>query len=455
MNNKVQVDIIVKNGQLLTVNSDMEIIENGVLAIKNDIIFDIGDASLLERYTANKIVDAEQGIVMPGMVNTHSHLPMIAFRGLGEEGIEDRLMGYFIPLEKQLLSRELIYDATIHGAIDMVLSGVTTYADMYYHVDEMAKATDKIGLRAVLGQTIIGFPVVDAPEAYGGLQYAKNIIDGFKQYKTITMALAPHAPYTVSKNKLLEIKQLAETEGFLIHIHAAEFEDEKNQIPDNQDGLSVVKYLHSIGFLDRNVILAHCIYVDADDLKIIEATGCSIAHNPMANAKGATGTAPIIEAMKYNIPIGIGTDGPMGSNVIDLFKVMTYTSTIQRIRKMNGTIMPPYVVVKMATMGGARALRMDNKIGSLEKGKLADIVIVETKSFNMIPNYDPYATLVFQANPHNVDTVIVNGRIVVENRTLQTYDINKSLEQMKKWITNIKAFGVQLAQEVKQKNQNV
>lgn len=449
--NKIQVDVIITNGQILTINSKMDVIENGVVVVKDNKIIDIGNDDLISKYDATKIIDANNGIVMPGMINCHCHLPMVAFRGLGEEGIDDRLMGYFMPLEKEMLNRKLIYDATIHGAIDMALSGVTTYADMYYHVDEMAKATKQIGLRAVLGQTIIGFPVVDAAIPYYGLEYAKNILDQFENDELVSLSLAPHAPYSVSKDMLLNVKKIADENHLLIHIHAAEFEDEKNQIKDNHEGLSVVKYLDKIGFLDSNVILAHCNYVDDDDFKIIESRKTRIAHNPMANAKGATGTAKIIEAMNYNIPIGIGTDGPMGSNVVDLFKVMTYTSTIQRIRKMDETLMTPDIVVKMATLGGAEALGMDDKIGSLEIGKSADIIVVETESMNMIPNYNPYATLVFQANPHNVVTTIVNGKIIVENRMLQTYSLDSNLKEMKHWINQIKPFGDELAKKVKMK----
>lgn len=446
---KIEADIIIKNGQIITINPKMEIIENGVIIIKGKKIIDVGNDDLLQNYRSKKTIDANQGIVMPGMINTHCHLPMIAFRGLGEEGIEDRLMGYFIPLEKKMLSRKLIYDATIHGAIDMAMSGVTTYADMYYHVDEMAKATKKIGLRAVLGQTVVGFPVVDASEPYGGLDYAKQLIKSFENEELVSLAIAPHAPYTVSKDKLLEVKKFADQYNLLVHIHVAEFEDEKNQIKDNTEGLSVIKYLDQIGFLDNNVLMAHCNYVDDEDFKIIESRGARIAHNPMANAKGATGTARIIEAINYNIPIGIGTDGLMGSNVVDLFKVMTYTTTTQRIRKMDRTIMTPDMVVRMATLGGAKALGMDKNIGSIEKGKLADIVIVETQSMNMIPNYDPYATLVFQANPHNVDTTIVNGKVILENRLLRPYSMNESKKAMQHWINRIKPYGVKLVKRAK------
>ena len=446
---KKEADIIIKNGQILTINKEMEIIQKGVVIIKAGKIIAVGKKRYLQKYSAKKEIDAKGGIIMPGMINAHCHLPMIAFRGLGEEGIKDRLMGYFMPLEKKMLNRKLIYNATIHGAIDMAMSGVTTYADMYYHVDEMARATKKIGLRAVLGETIIGFPVVDAPKAYGGLKYAKGLIKKFKKEELISLALAPHAPYTVVKNELLKVKKLADKHKLLIHIHAAEFADEKNQIEDNEENLSTIQYLDSIGFLDQNVILAHCNYTNNKDLKIIKKRGAKIAHNPMANAKGATGLARIIEARQLGIPIGLGTDGPMGSNVVSLFKVMTYATTIQRIRKMDRTLLPPNEVVRMATMGGAETLGLLDKIGSIEKGKLADLILIETQSSNMMPNYNPYATLVFQANPHNVQTTIINGKLVMENRKLLSYDREKNKKNMEKLSKRIQTYGEKLAKKAK------
>lgn len=445
-------DIIIHSGQILTLNNQMEVIEDGVVVVKDDKILAVGGASLLTKYHANKRIDAKNGIVMPGMVNTHCHLPMIAFRGLGEEGIQDRLMGYFIPLEQKMLSRKLIHDATFFGAVDMALSGVTTYADMYYHVDEMAKATASVGLRAILGETIIGFPVVDAPKPYGGLTYAESIIDQFKEYPNIMLSLAPHAPYTVSKQKLQLTQRMAEKYSLPIHIHAAEFQGEEKQITDNKNELSVIAYLAEMDFLSENTVLAHCNYVDETDLNIIKERGSRIAHNPMANAKGATGKAPIVEAVEKGIPVGLGTDGPMGSNVIDLFKVMTYTSTVQRQRKMDRTLMTPREVVRMATIGGAQTLGLDREIGSLEVGKKADVIIVETQSTNMIPNYNPYASLVFQANPHNVETTIVDGKIIVENRQLQTINLDDTKLMMQKWVSKVRPLGQKLAERVKNKS---
>ena len=375
---------------------------------------------------------------------------MIAFRGLGEEGIKNRLFAYFFPLEGEKLNRDLIYKATIHGSIDMALSGVTTYADMYYHMDEMAKATKDVGIRGVLGETVIKFPVVDAKTPYGGIEYAINFIEEYKNDDLIIPAFGPHAPYTVSKEKMQEIENLSKQYNVPIMIHVGEFDDEDKRL--NLKNKSVIEYMDSIGVLNNRVLLAHAIHLNEKDLDIIKKREASIAYNPMANAKGATGIARAYEMLNKNIKVGLGTDGPMSSNQVDLFRTLSYASSMQRLKYNDRTIMTPDVVVKMATIGGAQALNLDKKIGSIEPGKLADIVIIETKSPNMMPNYDPFATLVFQANPSNVDTTIVNGKIIVENKKLKTYDIKKNIKQMKEIENDIAKFAKELAEKAKKIN---
>jgi len=447
---KEDVSLIIKNGQIVTMNGKKEIIEDGVIIVDKDTIVAIGDKTLLKKYKSIKTIDAKNGIVIPGMINAHNHLPMIAFRGLGEEGIKNRLFAYFFPLEGEKLSRDLIYKATIHGTIDMAMGGITTYADMYYHMDEMAKATKKIGLRAILGETVIKFPVVDAKKPYGGLEYADKFIQEYLGDELITPAIGPHAPYTVSKEKLLAIKVMADKYNVPILIHSGEFNDEPSRIKEGNGKDSSIKYMDKIGFLSDKVLLAHSIHMTDEDIQIVKKTKAGISYNPMANAKGATGIARVKEMQDRGIvKIGLGTDGPMSSNQVDLFRTMSYASTMQRIKYSNRTIMTPDIVLELATIGGARALNMDDKIGSLEKGKKADIVIVETRSPNMVPNYNPYATLIFQANAHNVDTTIVNGKIIIENRKLITYDIEKDIKDMKKITDDIDIFGKELAKKAK------
>ncbi len=447
---KESASIIIKNGTVLTMDENNKVINDGVVIIKDNKIISVGNEDLLKKYSAKKTIDAEDGIIMPGMINTHNHIPMIAFRGLGEEGIKNRLFAYFFPLEGEKLSRDLIYKATVHGSIDLALSGVTTYTDMYYHMDEMAKATKEVGIRGVLGETVIKFPVVDAKEPYGGINYAVNFIEEYKNDELIVPAFGPHAPYTVSKEKLQEINELSKKYNVPIMIHVGEFDDEDKRLKLKNE--TVIEYMDSIGLLNDRVLLAHGIHLTDKDLDLIKKREASVAYNPMANAKGATGIAKAYEMLNKDIKVGLGTDGPMSSNQVDLFRTLSYASSMQRLKYNDRTIMTPDVVVKMATIGGAKALNLDNKIGSIEVGKLADIIIVETKSPNMMPNYDPFATLVFQANSSNVDTTIVNGKIIVEDKTLKTYDIEKNRKNMKEIEADIAEFAKELAKKAKSMN---
>lgn len=446
-----RVDILIKNGQVLTINENMDIVEDGVVAIKGDTIVAVGGEELLDEYRGKKVIDARGGIVMPGMINTHNHLPMIAFRGLGEEGIENRLFAYFFPLEGEKLSRDLIYKSTILGSVDLAMGGVTTYADMYYHMDEMAEATKEIGIRAVLGETVIKYPVVDAKEPYGGLEYANNFIEEYKDDELIVPAYGPHAAYTVSEEKLKEIVAYQKENGAPILIHLAENVKQPLELSEMKgQKLSETEFLSEVGILGEDTIVAHAIELSDRDMEILKENNVGISYNPMANAKGATGIARAYEMLEIGIEkIGLGTDGPMSSNQVDILKTLSYATNMQRIKYNDRTIMTPDVVVKMATIGGARTLNLDDKVGSLEKGKKADIVIIETESSNMIPNYDPYATLVFQANPGNVRTTIVNGRVIVEDRELKTYDMDKVRKDMKEITEDIAEFARELAEKAK------
>ncbi len=444
---QMETSLIIKNGQVLTMNENKDIIQDGVVIINQDKIIAIGDKELLKQYSAKNVIDAEGGIVMPGMINTHNHLPMIAFRGLGEEGIENRLFAYFFPLEKEKLTRELVYQATRLGAMDLAQSGVTTYADMYYFVDEMAKATKDVGLRAVLGETVIKFPVADAKTPFGGIEYAKPFIEEYKQDPLITPALAPHAVYTVTEAKFKEIDLLSKQHDIPILIHVSEFGNESERIEDNKEKLSPVEWLNKIGVLNDRMVLAHAIHIDNDDIQLIKQSGAGVAYNPMANAKGATGIAPAWDMYQRDIPVGLGTDGPMSSNQVDLWRTLSYAANMQRLKHNDRTIMIPEQVIEMATIGGAKALHMEDEIGSLEINKKADVIIVETQSANMRPNYNPYATLVYQANPANVVTTIVNGEVIMQDRKMTKIneaDINKAIDKIE---TDIAAFAKELAKE--------
>jgi len=441
--------IVIRNGVVLTMNKTHDVVENGFVVIQDSRIIAVGAEDTLGAYPGFKVIDADGGIVMPGLINTHSHLPMIAFRGLGENGVKDRLYDYFFPLEKNMLSRELIYNAAIHGAIEYAMGGITTYADMYYHMDEMARATKKIGVRAVLGQTIIKYPVVDAPDPYGGLGYAVDFIEEYMKDPLVTPALAPHAPYSVSKEKLLETLSVSEEYQTPVLIHVSEREGESMLLPGEYKGKSPVFYLYDIGFLNKNVNMAHAIDLDDQDIEILAQVQCGVAHNPVSNAKSGHGTARVVDMMNAGVRIGLGTDGPMSSNSLNFFVTMRSAALMQRVKYRNSTMMRPEEIVEMATIGGARSLYMDDEIGSIEIGKLADIIVIETKSPNMVPCFDYYAAVVFQAEPSNVSTTVINGKIIMENRELKTFEIKKDREMMNRLKQEIAPFARELEIKLK------
>jgi len=422
-----RVDLIVRDAWVLTMDAAWTTHEAGVVAIRGDSIVAVGSAELLNRYEADSVIDAGGDIVMPGMINLHNHIPMVAFRGLGEDGVADRLFRFFFPLEKSLLSRDLIRIAARHGAIELALGGVTLVADMYYHEDEVARSVAEVGIRGVLGETVIGFPVVDAPEPWGGLAYAERFIAAWKDHPLITPAVAPHAPYTVPPQWLMKSKALAEREGVPILLHMAEFAHEKRltgeRIGGFPEGKSIVRYLDDVGFLSDRLLAAHVVYVEDGDADILKRRGVGVSHNPKANLRGASGMSPAWEMFRAGVDIGLGTDGPMSSNQMDVLNVMNYAAGVARILGKDGTRFTPKELLSMATMGGARALDMEHRIGSLEAGKRADLVVVDVHAPNMQPAYDPYATLAFAAYPGNVRTTIVDGRIVVRDGALQTVDL--------------------------------
>jgi len=428
-------DLIVKNAQVLTIDSAAHAYDNGVIVVRGDTIVAVGGSDVLGRWEADTVIDAGGDIAMPGMINLHNHISMVAFRGLGENGVADRLFKFYFPLEKKMLSRDLIRIAARQGAIEMALAGVTQVADMYYHEDEVARSVAEVGIRGVLGETVIGFPVVDAKEPWGGLAYAEKYIEEWKGHPLVTPAVAPHAPYTVPPEWLMKSKALAEREGVPLLMHVAESPHEKQLIRDGvgsfPEGKSIVQYLEDMGFLCDSLLAAHVIHLDKADMAILKRHGVGVSHNPKANFRGASGMSPAWDMFKMDLDIGLGSDGPMGSNQMDIMNVMNYAASVARHLGKDSTRFPPYELVYMATMGGARALDMEDEIGSLEVGKKADIVIVDTQAANMQPNYDPYATLAIAAYPQNVRTTIVNGEFVVRDRELMKVDMEAHRKEWK------------------------
>lgn len=429
---------IIKNINILTMNDNKDIIENGIVAYKNNKIIYVGNKNIYENKDNIEVIDGEDGILMPGMINCHTHVSMVAFRSLADD-YKDRLKRYLFPLEQRLVDKRLTYIGAKYGIAEMLLGGVTTFCDMYYFEDEVAKAAKELNIRGILCETVIDFPSPDSKKKFGGLEYSKWFIEKWKDDELITPGIAPHAPYTNTDKSLKEAYNISKKYNVPITMHVAEMGYELKEYKDKYN-LTSVGYLDKLGILDSNFISAHTILVNDEDIQILKIRDVKVSHNIGANSKGAKGIMPIFKMKENNIDIGLGTDGPMSGNTLDIITQMSQVGKIHKLFNNDRTLLPSVELVEMATIGGARVLGIDNKVGSIEVGKNADLVLIETQSVNMQPIYDYYSTIVYSSNPSNVDTVIVNGDIVVKNKKLVSGDFNnirKDLLKLKNKIIEV------------------
>lgn len=441
-------DLMITDGTVLTMNPENTVFEHGTVVVSDGKIVAVGGPELTAKYQAKKVLDVKGDIVMPGLINTHTHGSMTVFRSLGDD-VPDRLHRYIFPLENKLVSRDMVRTGANLANIEMIKGGVTTYADMYYFEDEVAKTVDKAGLRAVLGETIINFPVADAQTPEEGIAYAVRFINEYKDHPRITPAFAPHAPYTNTTENLQKIAALSEELNVPVMIHLAETDREKEEIAKRTGGKSPVQYMADIGALNNRLLAAHVIMADDNDLDLLKKYDVGVAHNISANTKSAKGVAPVTQMLEKGIRTGLGTDGPMSSNTLTTMNELNLVGKIHKLETKNRAAMPPLTVVEMATKGSARALHMDDKIGSLETGKLADIIVVDTKAPNMVPVYSPYAALVYGANGANVRHTIVDGVILMEDRQLLTVNENEIIQDAQRFAEKVRETVRASGEEVK------
>lgn len=413
-------DLIITNGTVVTMNDRRDVHEGGAVVIRGSEIVAVGPASVAGGFKAATTIDARGGIVMPGLINTHTHVSMTVFRGLGDD-VPDRLRKLIFPLEKALIDKELVYWGGLHGMAEMIEGGVTTFVDMYYFEDEVAKATEKAGLRGVLGETIVNFAAPDAPEPYGGLAYARPFAEAYRNHPRITPALAPHAPYSLDEAHLREVAKEAEALNVPILMHVAEQADEVETLRTER-GQTPVEYLDAIGLLSPRLVAAHGVYVTDSDIALLKARDVGVAHAVVSNAKSARPVAPIVKMFQSGVRVGLASDGAMSGNTLDVIGQMGYVAKIHKLTLRDRRAMPAVDVVEMATRGGARALHMEDRIGSLEAGKLADVIVLDGDATALVPRYDVYSSLVYAASPKDVVSTIVHGRVLMQDRRLTTID---------------------------------
>ncbi len=418
-----RVSLVVIGASVITENASHQVLTPGAVAVNGPDIVAIGTPQAISAaYAASETIDARDQIVLPGLINTHTHAPMVMFRGLADDlALMDWLQKYIFPAEAKTVSPDFVRTGTRLAALEMIESGTTTYADMYYFEEEIAKATRDAGLRGVLGQTIIQFPVPDAKTPADGLARAERFIQMFKDDPLIVPAVAPHALYTNDKASLLASVELARKYHVPVIIHVGETEDElKGSL--EQHRATPVQYLESIGFWGPRTLAAHGVWVNDADIEILRRRGVGIAHNPESNMKLASGAAPIVKYLTAGVAVGLGTDGAASNNDLDMFEAMRQASFLAKLTTRDPTAVSAQTALDMATIGGARAMGMDKTIGSLEAGKRADLITVSTSAARQTPMYDPVSHLVYVTRGDDVRTTIVNGKVLMKDRQLRTLD---------------------------------
>ncbi|OLD27925.1 MAG: amidohydrolase [Acidobacteria bacterium 13_1_40CM_3_55_6] len=418
---KTVVDLIVSGGTVVTMDGARRVIENGAIAIKAGRIEAIGRAGEIgQNYAAREVVNATGKVVVPGLINGHTHVPMTLFRGLADDlDLQEWLTKYIFPAEAKNVTEEFVRAGTRLGLAEMLRGGTTTYCDMYYFEDAIADETSKAGMRAVLGETVIDFPVADNKTNAEAMTYVESFVKKWQGNALIVPAIAPHAPYTVSEEHLKAVRVFSDRTGAPIVTHISET---KREVDDSikAKGASPIDYLNQIGFLNNRVVAAHVVWPTEEELGLLKKLGVGIVHNPQSNMKLASGVAPVPEMLKEDLPVGLGTDGAASNNDLNLWEEMDTAAKLHKLISKDPKVVNAEEAFEMATIRGARALHLEKEIGSIEKGKRADLVIVDLDDLNQTPYYNIYSDLVYATKAADVRTVIVEGRVIMRDRLLLT-----------------------------------
>jgi 5-methylthioadenosine/S-adenosylhomocysteine deaminase len=435
-----RVSLVVTNATVVTMDAAGRILQNGAVAIDGSDIVAVETAAAIGRqFRGSQTIDAGGQIVLPGLINTHTHAPMVLYRGLADDlALMEWLDKYIFPAEAKTVSPAFVRAGTRLAALEMIQSGTTTYTDMYYFEEEIAKETRAAGMRAVLGQTIIQFPVADARTPQEALSRAESFITAFKGDPLITPAVAPHAMYTLDAATLRAARELSTRHGVPTLIHLAETRDEVKTSQD-QHRMSPVAYLDSLGFLGPGVLAAHGVWVSEQEIALLKSRGVGVSHNPESNMKLASGTAPVPGYLRADVALGLGTDGAASNNDLDMFEAMRTASLLHKLQTGDPRVVSAREALEMGTIRGARALGMQTQIGSLEAGKRADLIVVSMRGARQTPLYEPMSHLVYVARGDDVRTTIVHGKVLMRDRKMLTIDEGAVLRDARAWADKVRA----------------
>lgn len=434
-----EVDTIIAGGTILTLNENDTRIEEGALAIAGDTIVALGKAEEIKnQFVSCTLIEAENYLVMPGLVNGHTHAAMTCFRGIADDlELMTWLNNYIFPAEAKNVDPELVYWGSLLACAEMIKSGTTTFCDMYLFEDETARAAKQAGMRCLLGEGLFDFPSPNAQAPADCFAYTRKLIKKWDSDPLVNIIVEPHSLYTCSPALLAEAKKFADEYYLPYAVHLLENQAERTQLLQ-KFGKGAVEFLRDLGYLTERFIAYHCVFMDDEDMRLFADHGCKVIDNPESNMKLSSGVAPIPAMLAAGITVGLGTDGCASNNNLDMFQEMDTAAKLNKVHSLDPTVMDARTVIRMATCEGARALGLGNITGSLEAGKKADVIIIDLNKPHLTPMYNEYSNLVYAAGGADVDTVIINGKLVMRNRRLLTIDENEIMARVREIAVRIK-----------------
>lgn len=431
---------IVRAQYLITMNKKEQIIENGVVVVKDGRIADIGEfGEILKKYKEQiPVYGNSHSALMPGFINTHTHAAMVLFRGIADDlPLKQWLTEHIWPREAKFLSEEFVYDGTLLACLEMLKSGTTTFSDMYFFTESIAKAAKDAGIKAVVGQGVLDFPTPSGSGAKDYLAKAEDFIKNFKSDDYIIPAVAPHAIYTCSRETLLSCKELALKYNVPMHIHLSEtFQEVEESL--NRHGLRPVKYLDSIGLLEAKIIAAHCVWLNEEEIEIMAKHNVGVSHCIESNLKLSSGIAPVAKMIRKGVKVSMGTDGAASNNNLDLLEEISIAAKVQKGITADPTVLDVKTCMKMLTIWAAEGLGLEKEIGSIEVGKKADMILMNLRKPHLQPIYDIYSTIIYSAKASDIEDVFVNGVPVILNGRAQFIDEDEIIDKALWWSERIK-----------------
>jgi 5-methylthioadenosine/S-adenosylhomocysteine deaminase len=431
-------DLLIRNGTILTMDPENTIFEKGSIGIQGDTISFIG-TNEDKGFQAKQIIDAKGGLVLPGLINGHTHAAMSLFRGLADDlPLMEWLNNYIFPAEKRLDS-DFVFTGTLLACAEMILSGTTTFCDMYLFEEEVARAAKQAGMRSLVGEVLYDFESPNYGPVEKGLRYTEDLIQTWEGDPLVSIAVEPHTLFTCSPELLSACHELAIKYDVPLIIHVAETRNEVDDL-NKRYGKRPIEHLDSLGVLGPHLIAVHCVHLQENEIQLLADKQVKVIHNPESNMKLASGIAPIPDMLAKQVIVGLGTDGCASNNNLDLFAEMDIAAKLHKINTMDTTVMDALTVLRMATIQGAKALDLGDIVGSIELGKKADIIIVDTNKPHLTPLYNPISHLVYAARGNDVSHSIINGRLVMEERRLLTLDFSEIVEKVREKSADVKKW---------------